>query len=487
MFKIKKVTNIWGIVAMVAFALIAITSLPKVRRLNFNVFYLMHYIMTWTCVISVHFHAVPGIGLYTILNVIILLVQIIYRVKNTRKTKVTVVPISPTLSLVEFPLSSISQKNVIPGGHVRINNKQGVLKDWFYTLVPLAHPYTIASLPNDPTVKLIIRKGKFPLKTNKDYYITGAFDAKLDFMREQSLLDKFLAPKRSPLLRAPLKYTIDAQRVMIVVGGSGISFGIPLLRILNYNGISARLMWVCKDIKDLNLINHFKGVQGIECYITGDVNENDINIDYLDDAKDINPVQPVDYGSFQDQNQEEDEIDFTTIGKAYKEAHEGRKSVSTKSSSDTFKEHENVNIDISNSCGYGYNSSTTMTESPSIDYNNPININNQETLHLLPHHKSIPESLNPESFKNIKIPQSVKIFYGRPNLGSEHYDWCLQSQCVGPTLRSGHNVCCRDIGEHDVDKSKIWVVAAGPTGLVDHAKQWAIDGGLRYHIESFSV
>ncbi|CAM9019879.1 unnamed protein product [Wickerhamomyces anomalus] len=473
MFKIKKATNIWGIVAMIAFTLIAITSLPQVRRFSFNTFYITHYIMTWISVLAVHFHAKPGIGLYTILNISILIAQIGYRFYYSKKTKISVIPISPTLSLVEFPLSSIPKQSNLPGSHVRINNKNGILKDIYYKIIPLAHPYTVASLPNDPTVKLIIRRGNFPLRSNQDYYITGAFEPKLDFIREQSLFHKLFEPRRLLLTTSPLKYSIDAHRVMIVVGGSGISFGIPLLRILNYNGISARLMWVCKDIKDLNLLNHFRGVQGIECYITGDVDENDIVIDYYEDDKEhrnkVLPVQPPDYGST---IEEEDEIDFTTLGRSYKEAHrKGSSSGST--SSDSFKDHENVNIDISNTCGYNVNNPLSSTS---------VETNSSSQLHQLPH-----ELISPDAFKNIKISKNVKIFYGRPNLGADHYDWCLQSQCVGPTMRQGHSVCCRDLGEHDVDKSKIWVVAAGPTGLVDHAKQWAIDGGLRYHIESFSV
>lgn len=474
LFKIKKATNLWGIVAMIAFILIALTSLPKIRRISFNTFYITHYVMTWISVIAVHLHAKPGIGLYTILNIIILLVQVGYRLYYSTKTKILVIPISPTLALVELPLSSIPKQSILPGSHIRINNKNGLLKDLFFKLIPLAHPFTVASLPNDPTVKLIIRRGNFQLRTNQDYYITGAFEPKLDFIKEQSLFHKLFEPKRSLLTTSPLKYSIDAHRVLIVVGGSGISFGIPLLRILNYNGISARLMWVCKDIKDLNLLNHFRGVQGIECYITGDVNEDDIVIDYYEDDKDhhntVLQLNNNNYGATQIGAQEEDEIDFTTLGRSYKEAHR-KNSITGSTSSDSFKDHENVNIDISNTCGYNVN-------------NNPSSTGAYDFIQS----SHIPQELfGPDAFQNIKISKSVKIFYGRPNLGADHYDWCLQSQCIGPAIRQGHSVCCRDLSEHDADKSKTWVVAAGPTGLVDHAKQWAIDGGLRYHIESFSV
>lgn len=462
--KVLKFENLLGYVALAAFVLIGITSLPKIRRAAFKTFYITHYIMTWGSVIALHIHARPGIGLYTIFNVSLLAWQIAYRIWKTSKTKISVVPISPTLALVEFPTSIMKKKTNLPGGHVRINNKHGFIKNLFYQIIPLAHPFTIASLPNDQTTKLIVRRGHFPLKSNKEYYVTGVFEPELNFISEPTILHKLFGPRlrqRPPIfLSSPSKYDIDAQRVMIVVGGSGISFGIPLMRILNYNGIGTRLIWVCKDIKDLNLLNHFPGIQGIECYITGDVNKDDIVIDYYEDKSQENIVQRVaNYGAIEDS----DEIDFTTLGRSYKEAH----SAPSQSRLRSFRDNENVNIDISGTCQYR---------------DEPLSTQSNVIL-------TSPEEIDAEAFKSVKIPKSVNIFYGRPNLGSEHYNWCLQSQCVGPAVsRNGESVCCRDIeSQHQVDRSKVWIVAAGPTGLVDHAKQWATDGGLQCHVESFAV
>jgi hypothetical protein len=480
--KLWKWQNEMGFIAMFAFAAIGITSLPKIRRMAFKTFYVTHYLMTWISVFALHYHARPGIGLYTIMNVTILLYQIWYKWSKTQVATISVTCISPTLALVEFPTSKITKSIALPGGHVRINNKSGFLKNLFFQIIPLAHPFTIASLPNDRTTRLIIRRGKFPLVTNREYYVTGAFEPELDFIQEQSsffhrmLEPNYQANLSSPLTNvSPMKYKVTAERVLIVVGGSGISFGIPLMRILNYNGVGNRLIWVCRDIKDLNLLNHFHGIQGIECYITSDVVEDDIVIDYYEDKTQENLIQriPNNYGSIEEQ-EEPDEIDFTTIGRTYQEAH--TKSASFGDSS-VFQDNEDVEIDISGTCKFkedsgGSNShDTTVRASKSEPLLNP------------------PEDFDLEAFKSIKIPKSANIFYGRPNLGSEHYNWCLQSQCVGPTFsRGGETVCCRDIDQgHQIDRSKVWVVAAGPSGLVDHAKQWATDGGLQCHVESFSV
>jgi hypothetical protein len=500
-WKIWKPVNIYGIVAMAAFLLIAISSLPRVRRIAFKTFYFTHYIMTWVSVIALHFHARPGIPYVTALDIVILTSQIAYRLYYTESVKLTVTPISPTLALVEFPTEAIKKKMVLPVGHVRINNKHRGLKWAWYNLVPLQHPFTVSSLPNDKAAKLIVRRGEFPLVTNKQYDITGGFEPEIPFI-ETPRRNTSRQPLLGGMIGSPMYYSISAERVLIIVGGSGISFGLPLYRLLNYNGIAVRLIWVCKDIRDLNVLNWYRGIQGIECYVTG---ENDIEVDYYDDLKHGVDEQTVEYyGSVDD---DASEIDFTTLGREYKEAHNlgssplsplsclsphssqpqagyapsqpkrvpimklpksallphSAKSFLDKPSTTSLNFHENVHISTSGQCSY----------------------------HATPPHLAhLPRSEIPE-FQKLKLPASVRIFSGRPNLGAEDYAWCTQTACVGPRVEDGRNVCCRDViddGLHrNISKDKIWVIGAGPQGLVDEAGDWAKEGGLRWHGESFSI
>lgn len=500
MYKIKKPGNIHGIIAIIAFIIIGLTSLPRIRRLYFKVFYFLHYSLTWICVICLQLHAKPNINIFTIINVSILVYQIIYRVSITSTTTVTITNISPSLALLEFPSADITKKTSLPAAHLRINNAhKNIFKNIFYHIIPLQHPFTISSLPNDYMVKLIIRRGQFPLKNSSKYFITGSFDPTLDFIKEYNLFNKifFNTHKRLSTTSIMNNYEIDANRVLIVVGGSGISFGIPLLRILNYNGITARLIWVSKDLKDLNLLNHFKGLQNIECYITGDYDENDIVIDYYEDDKLINKVQPLNYGAINNTfDENDDEIDFTnSLSFASTKKKVPRKSLSAlRNLKFDYKEHENVNIDISNQCKHGicspYSSKSGTPPAACASaacFVGTTSTSSTTTPNYQDHENSPEFDIPPESFNNIKISKSIKIFYGRPNLGADHYEWCLQSHCVGPAHIDGEDVCCRDLGPEEIDKSKIWVVAAGPSGLVEHTSQWAKDGGLRCHVESFAV
>ncbi|KAH3664441.1 hypothetical protein WICMUC_005826 [Wickerhamomyces mucosus] len=488
-FKIFKPANLYGFLALFAFVVIGVTSLSRVRRSMFKVFYFSHYVLTWVSVIALYYHARPGIPLYTILNIGVLLLQVLYRILLTSKTKITTIQVSPTLTLVEFPKSSLRKKPVLPAAHIRINNKNGILKDLFYQIVPLAHPYTIASLPNEEIVKLIIRGGKFPLLNNREYYVSGVFEPNYNFIKQESFLNRFKRVRQSPAERLfdtsfPISRNIDAERVLIVVGGSGISFGIPLLRELSYNGVSARLIWVCKDIKDLNLLNHFRGIQDIECYITSDANEDDIVIDYYEDGKTENDVFKINrYGSTDpstSEHEDEDEIDFTASYKV------PIKPYSAKNSS-----KENPDLTMASFAGISTELTTKYKHDKYDASNCEYIVSRSKKPDSNPVSKkpsSISEDIDFESFKNIKVPKSISIYYGRPNLNSSHYNWCLESQCLGPTVNiDGEVGCCRDSDQHHVDRSKIWVVAAGPRGLVEHAQQWALDGGLQCHTESFAV
>ncbi|KAH3674514.1 hypothetical protein WICPIJ_009552 [Wickerhamomyces pijperi] len=516
-YKCWKIDNLYGFVAMFAFLAIAITSLPKVRRACFNVFYFSHYLMTWVSVVTIHYHARPGVPYYTALNITILLSQILYRVYHTRSTVITSIQVSPSLEIVEFPKSDLARSPKLPAAHIRINNKHDLFfRNWFYHIVPLQHPFTIASLPNEHTVKLIIRKGRFPLKTNKEYYVTGAFEAEYDFITDSSngwfsSIWRRNQPLQQRLFDSsfPMSRNIKAERVLIVVGGSGISFGLPLLRELSYNGVSARLIWVCKDIKDLNLLSHFKGTQGVECYITGDVNEDDIVIDYYEDSNIENDVFRIDTHESKDHNdlinEDDYEIDFTASfrkDQPVKTVPNSSKLPAFQQNFDKAHEHSALLEDpLSTKRLYGTHNTSMLTDfGEDYNCNSHSSVCKYQNCSASPPAKSykslvkssISSEIDFEQFKNIKISRNIGLFYGRPNLNFSHYDWCLQSQCLGPVYNnvSGETECCRESGthaDHKVDRSKIWVVAAGPNGLVDHAKQWALDGGLQCHIESFAV
>lgn len=540
LFKLKKLANVYGVIAMVLFFLIAITSLKKIRRMHFRFFYFVHYISTWATVILLHFHARPGVPYYTTMNCAILISQIAYRLYHTKLTTITRVEISQSLSLVEFPVEDLSIKPILPGSHIRINkHHKNWLKRWFLFLIPLQHPFTVASLPTDLTVRLVIRNGRFQLVSNEKYYVTGVFNPRLTFMSKPkmpslrrstsrfSLLAKFGVRQTpnpfhlnaGPLSLSPLAFNTNVRKVLMCVGGSAISFALPLLRILKFNGVNVRLIWVSRDINDLKLLNHFKfNFDGMQIYISGlSGNENEIEIDYIDSYSDYPDEQhdamlssTVASTSYQSQRTDDtpllskfsndrdnslskskgygtlrragslgclqcvgeidpnDEIDFT-------QAFSARKHKSSKS-------HENLNF-----CGVHPSASLTHGNV----FRKPSIIEPPTIGHSTLSSKEVTNDGDRVEFEvsdsKLKIPSGIQVFFGRPTLDDSDYAWCLQREC---DLESDVDPGChlKDHANTEVDDlAQVAVIAAGPPGLIETTRRFATDGGLHYHEEAFAV
>ncbi|SCU86768.1 LAFA_0E02938g1_1 [Lachancea sp. 'fantastica'] len=491
--KVSKPANMWGVLAMLLFVLIAATSVSQIRRYNFQVFYCAHYLATWLTVVLIHYHARPSIPYYTVMNCSLLIGQIAYRAFHTRRAVICVNEVSPNLMLIDFPAPELSNRPLMPSAHIRMTSyhKKSPLRRILQQFVPLQHPYTIASLPNDNNVKLIVRPGKFQLRNNSPYLVTGPFEPKLDFLSKSKSMKlgerNFSFQNQSPaLLASPLHYNTDIRRALIITGGSAISFGLPLLRVLNFNGVTVRLKWVTRDYRDLELLKYFKNnFEGLEIYITGgETDEQDLRIDYVDfddpasDDQDFHSgaesasYQPNqdsfpsgDYGTFksvdasesagmlnQGRSNQEDEIDFTQLFSA-------RSTKSKNSGKTTF--------------------SPTMFQKENA-FRKP------SILVPPPDQSDAFQERNEGSTKTLRIPAGVKVFFGRPNLTNHDYQWCLEKECIGPSDR---NDCCQpDVPKAHVDDlCRVWVIAAGPSQLVENTKRWANDGGLHFHEESFTL
>jgi len=409
---------------------------------------------------------------------------------------VKIIDISSTLAIMEFPKNYLTRKPKYPSSHLRINNIHssswlaGSLKNIFYTLVPLQHPFTIASLPTDDFCKLIIRKGNFPLVNESSYLVTGCFETKIPFFKnignrvfgDISALTADLHGK---------KYHIDARKVMMVVGGSAISFGLPMLRVLNYNGINCKLIWVTRDYQDLCLLNYFKkNFAGLEIYITGEnfKNDQDLGIDYVD---------------FEDENvrvaDEEQQQLFSQTATA---AENGSLHVSRSTASLLQKNYGSINFPANNAgdeidfTTAASLKSSSVREHSSSALNGGVPATNADFFRkpsiVVP---PVVESQYGQETR-IQVPAGVCVNFGRPVLGLAEYAWCLEGDCGVSMIQAALQQSDICFGENDlldpntmsVSKevlAKTWVLAAGPQGLVESTKRWSIEHGFQFQDEVY--
>lgn len=87
----------------------------------------------------------------------------------------------------------------------------------------------------------------------------------------------------------------------------------------------------------------------------------------------------------------------------------------------------------------------------------------------------------------LRIPSTVKVFFGRPTLGGTEYAWCLQRDCDAETATDLYCRSRNEYGANADDLSEVYVVAAGPPTLIESTRRFATDAGLHFHEESFAV
>lgn len=142
--------------------------------------------------------------------------QIAYRFfAQTLVSNVKVVQVAPTLMLVTLPRRSMPTYFSM-GSHIRVSLPLSNFRAW----INPTHPYTVASLPEDSEVRLLVREAKFKINYGSKLSITGPYP---------SVASDIFA---------------KANRVLIVAGGSGLSYGASVYRGLEERGVSVKLIWM---------------------------------------------------------------------------------------------------------------------------------------------------------------------------------------------------------------------------------------------------
>ncbi|CAN6674621.1 probable metalloreductase Aim14p [Trichomonascus vanleenenianus] len=242
--KVFKPLNFFGVVMLVLLLVMTITSLKPLRKRNYRVFYALHYPLAWAIVILGIFHARPGVMVLALCCMFLLMSSVFVRLFTTK----TVVPqlddLSSNLQLVTLPRKVLPDYFAV-GSHVRIAVPLWNPLVW----IKASHPYTVASLPEDEDVKLLVRRTRFRLVQAGTYSLAGPYWS-ID-------PDQFAA----------------GDKVLIFAGGSGLSLGAPLMRHFEFAGIQAKLVWITKTSGDLEALRALQVEKmAVDVYITGSDN-----------------------------------------------------------------------------------------------------------------------------------------------------------------------------------------------------------------------
>ncbi|CAK7892590.1 probable metalloreductase Aim14p [[Candida] anglica] len=246
--KIFILLNSLGVIVWITSLILIIISLKYFRSRYYRYFYLWHNITVWGFVVLIGFHARPGISLYSFLCIMILFLQIYLRFsQQTTLEEVQIVKPNSNSGLYVVRINKLYVPPWSPGSHIRISESNS-FKQYLYP----SHPYTIASTIDDSTLDLVVRTSKrFQFHQGVKYNLSGPYT---------SLPDPFFS---------------TAEQVVIICGGSGISFGLPLIKGLTLNSnAKVDLFWCIRTIGDLEILKILQVNENINVYITGV--ENDI-------------------------------------------------------------------------------------------------------------------------------------------------------------------------------------------------------------------
>lgn len=265
---IKKTRNFVGLILFGILSLLIIVSLKPIRRYRYKWFYSIHNVAAWSMCFLTAIHARPGVTIpYLLINIALLSIHMISSIAFARRAGVLAKAADYTKTdLVHISLPRASMPDTfVPGSHLRISPYRKI--NPLYWILP-SHPYTVASLPQDPIVDLIIRehKYKFKLEIGCEYTVVNSYNS------------------------IPRDLIESSTRVALVCGGSGISFALPLFKHLASHTTDSRirylkLVWLVRDKSDLHVLEHCSDFQlpassTFEIFVTKTVPEDDVTQGY---------------------------------------------------------------------------------------------------------------------------------------------------------------------------------------------------------------
>lgn len=238
--RIFRILNFLGVVALILMLAMGVTSLKPVRRRMYGVFYAIHYPAAWAIVILGCIHARPGTSILTFWCVLLMAGQIGFRILTSKRVQIEETSISQSLKVLTLPRSALPEYFHI-GSHVRLSPPLNSPWAW---ILP-SHPYTIASHPSDDCVKLLAREHRLKISSRSSWTLSGPF------------------PTVNPALFA------TAKTVLILAGGSGLSFGGAVYRGLRLAGnADVKLIWMIRSKDEIGALHELE-IDEATVYITG--------------------------------------------------------------------------------------------------------------------------------------------------------------------------------------------------------------------------
>lgn len=275
-----------GIASIIGMSLMNATALRVIRHYSYRVFFITHLTVAMLLPPAIFFHSHHGGRQYVIEALLVFLIDLIKRKLDTVTAPATLklIPGTNLISIVaSIPSSKASRFRKFPGMHVYLSipaaaRRSSVVSPAYLLFEFAFNPFTIASV-NEETGDLILvaRRHKGPMTKTLGQFAEEALDgAKIPL----SIEGPYGCATWFPNLAGP-----DFDRILLVAGGVGATFILPLYRLIANENPTARvqMVWAVRKASDATwpAVNISEGIlddENIQLYLTGNIlaDTNDI-------------------------------------------------------------------------------------------------------------------------------------------------------------------------------------------------------------------
>ncbi|KAL7938818.1 hypothetical protein V8C35DRAFT_289266 [Trichoderma chlorosporum] len=250
-----------GVLAAISFDGLMATALVRVRRYSYRIFFITHLGAALLAPVLLFFHAHSG-RLYAAGSVIVFLVDIAYRKLSITHTASTFEAV-PGTSLIKIsapmPAKKIEQFRSRPGSHIYLSlppqgrtSKYPASKSFAFDL--LFNPFTVASTNQDSeSITLVARKRTGPMTNILSQFATQTSSSSSASPQDDN---KIILAIEGPYGAISKHFqhllTWGASRVLLVAGGVGATFALPLYHALQRElpSTHTQFVWAIRSAAD---------------------------------------------------------------------------------------------------------------------------------------------------------------------------------------------------------------------------------------------
>ncbi|KAL9001059.1 MAG: hypothetical protein Q9188_005550 [Gyalolechia gomerana] len=272
--RMKDTDVILGLSAITSFVILGITALARVREKNYFLFFTLHVIISLSVLPILYFH-VSHLRLYILESAAIYTLLIIQRnISQSKIENAILKPVKGTSNIISITLPlppSFSARKTIfhPGQHIYLSLPTPLTAPQEKLRL---NPFTIANLPNqDNHIRLVLRA------------LNGTTDILSKLASNHASSSTTNNPNKKPkslLIEGPYGAAstfpdlLHYGKILLVAGGVGATFTIPIYRDLVNRGIDmrkVRFVWAVRRMGDAGWgVEYLRGEEGsCEIYRTG--------------------------------------------------------------------------------------------------------------------------------------------------------------------------------------------------------------------------